>query len=219
MGSARNTSSAERRARVEEMRRAEHARERRTRLITITVSTAIVAGLVGFGSYLFINEKNKQDEADAKAKAASEAPIGGIKEFDAEKLGRNHVKTPVSYPQTPPVGGDHDPTWLNCDGDVYDEPVRNENAVHSLEHGAVWVTYNKQAKDADVEALKEKVKATPYSLMSPVEAQEGALMLTAWGKQVTVDSAKDPRVESFFAKFVQGPQTPEPGAACTSGTM
>lgn len=42
-------------------------------------------------------------------------------------------------------------------------------------------------------------------------------MLTAWGKQVAVDSAKDPRVDQFFAKYVQGPQTPEPGAACTGG--
>ncbi|MBC9712412.1 DUF3105 domain-containing protein [Streptomyces sp. TRM66268-LWL] len=217
MGSARQNSSADRRARIEEMRRAEQARERRNRLLTIGISTVIVVGLVGFGSYLFISEQNKQDEADAKAKAAADAPIKGLQEFDAKKLGRNHVTKPVSYPQTPPVGGDHNQVWMNCNGDVYDKAIPDMNAVHSLEHGAVWVTYNKQAKDADVKALAEKVKATPYSLMSPVDGQEGALMLTAWGKQVTVDSAKDPRVESFFAKFVQGKQTPELGAACTNG--
>ncbi|WP_206344628.1 DUF3105 domain-containing protein [Streptomyces mesophilus] len=217
MGSARKNSSADRRARIEEMRRAEQARERRNRLITIGISTVIVVGLVGFGSYLFINEQNKQDKADAKAKAAADAPIKGLQEFDAKKLGRNHVTKPVSYPQTPPVGGDHNQAWMNCNGDVYDKAIPDMNAVHSLEHGAVWVTYNKQAKDADIKALQEKVKATPYSLMSPVDGQKGALMLTAWGKQVTVDSAKDPRVDSFFAKFVQGKQTPEPGAACTNG--
>ncbi|SDK03840.1 DUF3105 domain-containing protein [Streptomyces indicus] len=217
MGSARKNSSADRRARIEEMRRAEQARERRNRLLTIGISTVIVVGLVGFGSYLFINEQNKQDKEDAKVEAAKNADIAGLQEFDAKKLGRNHVTTPVTYPQTPPVGGDHDQAWMNCNGDVYEKAIPDKHAVHSLEHGAVWVTYNKQAKDADIKALQEKVKATPYSLMSPVEGQKGALMLTAWGKQVTVDSAKDKRVESFFAKYVQGEQTPEPGAACTNG--
>ena len=53
--------------------------------------------------------------------------------------------------------------------------------------------------------------------MSPVDDQAGAIMLSAWGKQVTVDGAADPRVDAFFTKYVQGPQTPEPGAACTGG--
>ncbi len=218
MGSARQKStSADRRARIEEMRRAEQSRERRNRMLTIGISTVIVLSLVGFGSYLFINEQNKQDKQDAAAEEAKNADIKGLQEFDAKKLGRNHVTKAVTYPQTPPVGGDHNQAWMNCNGDVYAKAIPDMNAVHSLEHGAVWVTYNKQAKDADIKALEEKVKATPYSLMSPVDTQKGALMLTAWGKQVTVDSAKDPRVASFFAKFVQGEQTPELGAACTNG--
>jgi hypothetical protein len=42
-------------------------------------------------------------------------------------------------------------------------------------------------------------------------------MLSAWGKQRTVTSASDPAVNTFFSEFVQGKQTPEPGAACTNG--
>lgn len=55
-------------------------------------------------------------------------------------LARNHITGTFKYPTDPPVGGPHNPVLLNCNGDVYTEPVRNENAVHSLEHGAVWVT-------------------------------------------------------------------------------
>ena len=61
------------------------------------------------------------------------------------------------------------------------------------------------------------MSSTPYSLMSPVEDQAAPLMLNAWGKQLTVKSATDARVAKFFTKYVQGPQTPEPGAACTGG--
>ncbi|MFE2034039.1 DUF3105 domain-containing protein [Streptomyces scopuliridis] len=210
---ASKSQSAERKARIEEMRRAERARERRSRIITITASAVVVAALVAGGAYLLNKESDKKEQEQAAAKA----PVKDEKSWDAKKLGRNHVTEAVTYPMTPPVGGDHHQVWMNCQGDVYKEAVPDVNAVHSLEHGAVWVTYNDKASDADVKALGEKVEKTPYSLMSPVKDQAGALMLSAWGKQVTVDSASDPRVDQFFTKYVQGAQTPEPGAACTGG--
>ncbi|MEU6947511.1 DUF3105 domain-containing protein [Streptomyces sp. NPDC046316] len=210
---ANRSSNADRRARIEEMRRAEQARERRNRFLTIGISTVVVLSLVGFGGYVLNKESEKKEQKEAAAKA----PIKDEKSWDAKKLGRNHVTTPVAYEMKPPVGGDHDQVWQNCDGDVYTAKIAEMNAVHSLEHGAVWVTYNKKADEAEVKKLAEKVGKTPYSLMSPVDDQTGAIMLSAWGKQVTVDSASDPRVDAFFTKYVQGPQTPEPGAACTGG--
>ncbi|MEU4271289.1 DUF3105 domain-containing protein [Streptomyces sp. NPDC026092] len=210
---ANRSANADRRARIEEMRRAEQARERRNRFITIGVSAVVVLSLVGFGGYVL----NQQSEKKEKQEAAAKAPIKDEKSWDAKKLGRNHVTTPVSYEMKPPVGGDHDQVWQNCDGDVYTTQIADVNAVHSLEHGAVWVTYSKKAPEAEVKKLAEKVGKTPYTLMSPIDDQAGAIMLSAWGKQVTVDSASDPRVDAFFTKYVQGPQTPEPGAACTGG--
>ncbi|MEV6318644.1 DUF3105 domain-containing protein [Streptomyces sp. NPDC051776] len=156
--------------------------------------------------------KDPEDNA-----AATDEPIRGEESWDARKLGRNHLTTPVNYPMKPPVGGDHHPRWMNCDGNVYDKPIPEGNAVHSLEHGAVWVTYNHRAPAADVHKLEDKVARTSYAMMSPVKDQAGAIMLTAWGKQVTVDGADDPRVDQFLTKYAQGPQTPEPGATCTGG--
>ncbi|MFF3401561.1 DUF3105 domain-containing protein [Streptomyces sp. NPDC002659] len=207
------TRTNDRKARIEQMRRAEQARERRSRIITIAISGVVVAGLVGFGVYVLNKESDKKDQELAQAKA----PVTGEKSWDAKKLGRTHVTKTVTYPMKPPVGGDHNQVWMNCNGDVYKEPVPDMNAVHSLEHGAVWVTYNDKASAGDVSKLSEKVKKTPYTLMSPFKGQAGPIMLSAWGKQLTVDSASDPRVSQFFTKYVQGAQTPEPGAACTNG--
>ena len=61
------------------------------------------------------------------------------------------------------------------------------------------------------------LKATPYTLMSPDDGQQDPIVLTAWGVQRTVTGAKDPNVGKFFETYVQGKQTPEPGAACTGG--
>ncbi|MER7761390.1 DUF3105 domain-containing protein [Streptomyces sp. NPDC097619] len=214
MGTKTNKGSDNsRQARIAEMRRAEQARDRRNKFLAIGVSAVIVAGLVGFGGYVLKKESDEKEQETAAAKK----PVTGEQTWDAKKLGRNHVTKAVAYEMKPPVGGDHNPVWMNCDGDVYKKPIANENAVHSLEHGAVWVTYTDKADKAQVEKLAEKVGKTPYTLMSPVNDQAGAIMLSAWGKQVTVDGASDPRVNQFFTKYVQGPQTPEPGAACTGG--
>ncbi|MFF9569033.1 DUF3105 domain-containing protein [Streptomyces sp. NPDC014685] len=212
MASAKNqNASAARRAKLEEARRKERARERRSRIITITASVAVVAALVAGGGYL-MSAADDQEKAEAEAKSS---PVKGERTWD--KLSQNHVDKQVSYPMNPPVGGDHNPVWMNCNADVYTKAIPKENAVHSLEHGAVWVTYTDKARPADVEKLSTRVKTTPYSLMSPVEDQAAPIMLSAWGKQVTVTSATDARVEQFFTKYVQGPQTPEPGAACSGG--
>ncbi|MER6119326.1 DUF3105 domain-containing protein [Streptomyces sp. A0642] len=220
--------SFDRRTRIEQMRKADRARDRRTRVLVISLSAVVVAGLVSFGAYTLVDKSQAsadQKAADAKNAEQSEAekkeladgPIRGEKTWDAKKLTRNHVTENVTYPMKPPVGGDHSPVWMNCDGEVYEKAIPDMNAVHALEHGSVWVTYTDKASSADVDKLAERVGKTPYSLMSPYKDQAGSIMLSAWGKQVTVDSADDRRVAQFFAKYVQGPQTPEPGAACTGG--
>jgi hypothetical protein len=234
MGSAPTPGSAERKARMEQMRRAERARERRNRILTIAASVVVVAGLVVGGVVLIDSQSGSKASAASGSKdtaGGSKGPAKSAKDTGhfvtgkdgvriwTGRLSRNHVTTNVSYPMHPPVGGDHNPVWLNCNGDVYTEPVRDENAVHSLEHGAVWVTYSGKASKADVAALAAKVRKTPYTLMSPYENQASPIMLTAWGHQLSVRSAGDPGVDRFLATYVQGEQTPEPGASCTGGTM
>jgi hypothetical protein len=140
--------------------------------------------------------------------------IAGLQTYTG--LSRNHVTTDVTYKQVPPVGGDHDPTWLNCG--VYDSPVHNENAVHSMEHGAVWITYQPDLPADQVAKLAEAAKGQSYVVVSPYEGLPAPVVASAWGYQVKLDSASDPRLEQFIRTFEQGPQTPEPGAACVGGT-
>ncbi|MEU6554802.1 DUF3105 domain-containing protein [Streptomyces sp. NPDC046915] len=223
MGSAKNTSNAARKARIEEMRRAEQARERRNRVLTIAASVVVVAGLVVGGVVLVRSQSDNGKDAASGSKSSGDSGHfttgkDGVRTWSG-KLSRTHVTTSVKYPMHPPVGGNHNPVWLNCNGNVYTSPVKDENAVHALEHGAVWVTYTAKAKKADVDALAAEVKKTPYTLMSPYENQAAPLMLSAWGHQLSVKSADDPAVNKFFANYVQGKQTPEPGASCTGGTM
>ncbi|NYI03278.1 DUF3105 domain-containing protein [Allostreptomyces psammosilenae] len=207
-GPQRGAGYQQRQQRLAEMRRQEQARERRVAVITISAAVVLLAAIVGGGWWVIDRERGQQE--------ALRGDIEGIQVY--EDLTQEHVTTEVDYPMTPPAGGDHDAVWQNCNGVVYDGKIRDENAVHALEHGSVWVTYRDDVPQEDIDALAERVSSTPYTLMSPYPEQEGAITLTAWGHQLTVDSADDERVEMFFTQFRQGPQTPEPGAACTGGT-
>jgi Protein of unknown function (DUF3105) len=68
-------------------------------------------------------------------------------------LDYDHVKRSVDYMQSPPVGGDHASISQNCG--FYSEPVPNETAVHSMEHGAVWITYRPGLPTEQVDKLRE----------------------------------------------------------------
>jgi hypothetical protein len=131
-------------------------------------------------------------------------------------LSQNHVTGKVTYPQNPPVGGPHNAVWQNCG--MYSTPVANENGVHSLEHGAVWITYQPSLSDQQVEQLRALVRGHGHALLSPYPGLPSPVVISAWGIQLQVKNASDPRLAAFLSKYEQGPQTPEPGAACSGGT-
>ncbi len=133
-------------------------------------------------------------------------------------LVQDHVDGAVDYPQSPPVGGPHNPVWVACDGRVYDAAIPNEKAVHSLEHGAVWVTWAPTLAPADVEKLHALIEGVNYRLGSPYPGLTAPVTVTAWGHQMGADSVDDPRIATFLDAYTNGPQTPEPGASCADPT-
>lgn len=115
----------------------------------------------------------------------------------------------------PPAGGIHSARWQNCG--IYDEPVESKHAVHSLEHGAVWLTYRPDLPTEQVQKLRSLVRGEGFVLMSPFPEQASPIVLTAWGLQLEVDSADDGRIPNFIDMYQVGPQTPERGATCANG--
>ena len=141
-------------------------------------------------------------------------PPEEVKTYDVGPAGQ-HTEGEVDYEQSPPAGGEHNPVWQNCG--YYAEPVRDENAVHSLEHGAVWITYSPNLSKDEVERLRDIAENETYVLVSPYEGLPSPVVASAWGKQLSLQSAEDPDLERFIGAYRQGPQTPEPGAVCTGG--
>jgi hypothetical protein len=132
-----------------------------------------------------------------------------------------HVEGNISYDSTPPRGGDHSQYWADCTGTVYPDAIANENAVHMLEHGAIWITYNPDtATKEDIAALTKDVQGVNYMALSPYPGLKAPISLQAWGYQLFVQKASDPRVQQFISLLRHNPATtPEKTSSCSQPTF
>ena len=199
--------AAERAARLEAAHRAEVRRRRRPFLLG--GSMIIVVALVGIAVVAF--------SGGGGGGSTSSLPPGTKVFVEAN---HQHVQTPVTYDHTPPAGGAHNAVWLNCG--IYSQPVPNENAVHSLEHGTVWITYRPDLPAADVSQLQQFVQGhydgnELYLVLSPYPGLPSPVVATAWGAQIRLSGPGDPRMASFVAHFLGGGQGGEKGSPCTGG--
>lgn len=200
---AKPSAKAERDARAEkvrQIRQAQAAKDRRQRILLFGSLTLALLVLAGVTALVLVRETAGRS-------------LAGVKTTTQEA---GHVTTAVTYPQTPPAGGQHDPTWLNCG--TYDQPVRNENAVHDLEHGAVWITYRPDLPAADVATLRRLAAGQTYLVLSPYPKLPAPVVVSGWGKQLPLTGASDKRLPEFIRTYRQGSNAPESGAACTGGT-
>ena len=128
----------------------------------------------------------------------------------------NHKQGVLEYPTSPAVGGTHNPRWQSCMGDVYTEPIAKEHAVHSLEHGAVWIAYRPDLPKDQVNELADKVRDKPFMMMAPYPGLDVPISLQAWGYQLKVDNAGDGRIDDFIDALRQN-ATQEPQVGCSEG--
>ncbi len=148
---------------------------------------------------------------DATNAAPERLPVGEILELPDE--GAEHVVC-ADFHWAPPAGGAHFPVWQNCG--VYNQPIQNQTAVHSLEHGAVWVAYQPNLDRSSIEMMTERLKSEQFALAAPYPGLQNPFVLTAWRRQLAVDDWTDPAVTDFLDTYMgrYSPVAPEAGASC-----
>ncbi len=194
MGSKK--SSSKQKLSKKELRQQQIAREKRKKQLMIGLPIAIVVlVIVGIGVYRF-----------------TRPDVEGVLSFGT--LLRGHDRS-VSFASAnlPPTGGTHNPNWQNCG--IYTTPVDTSAAVHSLEHGAVWLAYRPDLPPEQVGELQDLVRGNGYALMSPYPDLESDVVMSAWSKQLVIDSLPDERIEEFLGRYTA--RGPEPGARCNGG--
>jgi hypothetical protein len=169
-------------------------------VLVVGLALAAIAVVAGFGT------------------VSNGGPPSGTETFS--ETNHSHVIGTVVYDRVPPAGGAHNATPLNCG--IYDQPVPNENAVHSLEHGAVWITYQPTLPADQIAALQQLVSSNykgseKYLVLSPYAGIPSPIVASAWGAQLKVSDPSDGRLLAFIHYYEGGGQGGELGGPCTGG--
>ncbi|MDY6810246.1 MAG: DUF3105 domain-containing protein [Actinomycetota bacterium] len=208
--------------------------------VVVGAIVAVIALIGGLAWYLvpkFLDEQEAQGlkpQTVAEYVPSAQNPdpsddIPGVTKIYYRAAQHVRADQRVAYDQSPPFGGPHDEVWATCTGIVYPNTLRSENAVHALEHGAVWITYNPDTiTDADLDTLAKKVSGEQFLFLSPYPGLDHPISLQSWGHQLKLDTADDPRVDEFITAlrrnttpgvYQENPSAaafPETQAACTA---
>ena len=190
--------SAKQKRSKREIRREQVAREKRMRALRVWVPIAVV--VLALVALLVFR--------------ATRPEVEGVVIVDAAVANQHDDTLQIPFGGTPPMGGPHAPVWQNCG--IYDTPVAGQYAIHSMEHGTVWITYNPDLPADQVAALQDMVRGETYFLLNPYPEQTSPIVLTVWDRQLEVDSVDDARIAEFIDRY-KGVRGPESGAACSGG--
>lgn len=179
-----------------EQRKQQLAREKRKRWLLIGIPvTLLIVVLLGVAIYRL-----------------AQPDLEGVITFG--NLLRNHdLEAEFAESSLPPTGGSHNPSWQNCG--IYSDPVDNSLAVHSLEHGAVWLAFRPDLAEDKVAELQDLVREESFVLMSPFPGLQSEVVMSAWGKQLVIDNVPDDDIQGFIDRYKGA--GPESGAPCTDG--
>jgi hypothetical protein len=219
-------SSADRKARVEALKREQKAAERKKTLGFVAVAVIVGGVLIAIPTISIINKNHKKDVAFDTIGAPS-----GLAACDAvitDAVGKNdgdHESDPsvtISYQNAPPSHGRHfaSPATVNSRGfyTSADSP-RVEELVHNLEHGytIAWYLPSVTGSElADLKLIAEKMRDssdTAKFIAAPWDPARGAfpagksIAYTHWGAPKTLGDYSTASSYRQYCRTVSGGAT------------
>ena len=146
----------------------------------------------------------------AKANKPPEPPRPGVEQSDH---GREHVDSKKYGGDQPPTSGAHaNPvSW-----GVYDTEVRDDQLIHNMEHGGIYVSYQPDLPQDQIEKLK-KLLSEPFSnpefqpkkiVLAPRAANKSPIVLSSWRRSESLASYDQKKIEEYIKRNLG--KSPEP---------
>lgn len=171
----------DRRAKVEAMREAQRAKERRKSLLFVVLAAVVGLGIVAAAAVpAYLNSRNDPANKDLSSFGVSAGAANCDDPVTEVTTGNNdHVGdgTVVKYDHVPPSSGPHWAAPAFPAREFYtarDRPAM-EQLVHNLEHGYTVLWYDDTVKGAKLDTLKDIATSA-----RAVAATRGKFIVSAW---------------------------------------
>jgi hypothetical protein len=136
---------------------------------------------------------------------------GIVKEQIGESFpiqGQTHIAVGATHPaynSDPPTSGWHYAQPANWG--VYQNELPDEQLIHNLEHGGIWISY-KGIDDATISALEKIAKSESKIILEPRSKDDAPIVLASWGRLQKLQIFDEAAVRNFISANKN--QSPEP---------
>ena len=191
-------SKNERKEYLREFRQGEDKKDAKKSLMVKIIVAAVVLAVVGGIGYLIATSNPDGESSYLQGE--------DIPKLEAGHINQGEIVT--TYNSNPPTSGPHLGNLQPCD--FYNEEVPDEAVVHTLEHGAIWVTYKDKSLEGSMRSLFEKESAKV--IISPRSANDSAVAVASWGRLLKLDEFDENQILDFIDSNRNN--SPEPLAPC-----
>src|SRR3989304_4285331 len=131
-----------------------------------------------------------------------------IGQFIADQ-GREHIEKGAKHPaynSNPPTSGWH---YTNpADWGVNQKELADEQLIHNLEHGGIWISYSEKLDGKSVDLLEKFVDG--YStkvILTPRVKNDSPIVVAAWNRLLKLDSFDEQKITEFIKAYKdKGPE-------------
>ena len=194
----------------EQKKKEKLAVEVRNRNVSKVKSVLILAliAIAIFGGVYWLIGKNRQTTGEKKIYAVQ-----------ISDQGRAHIDVGAPHPEynsNPPTSGWH--YEKEADKGVSKKQLPDEQLIHNLEHGYIWISYRPDAASEVVKQLENFYGFGKKIIVEPRKENDKLIAIAAWNwldkfdpsSSDSLDDAELKRIGDFIDKYIN--QGPEPNA-------
>jgi len=123
--------------------------------------------------------------------------------------GREHITVGAVHPEynsNPPTSGWHYAESANWG--FNDKELPDEQLIHNLEHGGIWISYSEKLDGKSVDLLEKFVDG--YStkvILTPRVKNDSPIVVAAWNRLLKLDSFDEQKITEFIKAYKdKGPE-------------